>query len=176
MQMKNSENEVPVFGTTTDYALRALLLLARQSTEGGRLRAGTIAAATGAPRNYMGKVLNILAREKLISSSRGPTGGFTLAKAPSQISIGTLVDLFETLATNPRCLNGNAPCSRTKPCAAHRVWVEMREARRAPLDSTTLADLVDPNIAPLVTTRGGTSKATRVPNVPSTRNHAHVNR
>ena len=160
-----------VFSRSADYALRALLVLAREGRAGRFLGAKEVADAIGAPRNYMGKVLNALAKAGLLSSSRGPAGGFRLAKEPESISVGVVADLFGSLASNPRCLNGNAACNPARPCAAHRLWVDVLAAQRAPLDSTTVADLVDRRIEPPVFTP---PRSARRSSTPSTKDRFHV--
>jgi DNA-binding IscR family transcriptional regulator len=62
-----------VISLTADYALRAMLLIARPETVRA-LRADEIADATGAPRNYMAKVLNAVAKAGLITSARTVSG------------------------------------------------------------------------------------------------------
>jgi Rrf2 family protein len=142
-----------MFGRTADYAIRALLLLAREQEPGQYFRADEIADAIGGPRNYTSKVLNTLAKAGLITSSRGPLGGFQLAKPASEVSIGRVVDLFVAPSETGRCLNGNRPCNPRHPCAAHQRWTSVIAAQRAPLDTTTIADLVDNRLAPLVRAR-----------------------
>jgi Rrf2 family iron-sulfur cluster assembly transcriptional regulator len=133
-----------------------MLLLARERAAGHFLRADEIAEAIGAPRNYTSKVLSALAKAEMIVSSRGPSGGFRLSKAAHTISVGNVVDLFFTPSGNPRCLNGNAPCNPRRPCTAHERWASVIAAQRAPLDATTIADLVDTRLAPLVRSRPAT--------------------
>ncbi|MEA3244974.1 MAG: Rrf2 family transcriptional regulator [Gemmatimonadota bacterium] len=130
-----------MFGRTADYALRALLYLARNGREGGYERARVIARAAGMPANYAGKVLNTLAREGLLESARGPTGGFRLGVAPEKLTAAAVVDLFEAPAPNPRCILGTTLCNPRRPCAAHIRWAAVLEAQRAPLTATTIADL-----------------------------------
>ena len=142
-----------MFGRTADYAIRAMLLLARERTRGGFLRANEIAGAIGAPRNYTGKVLGELAKSGLIESSRGPTGGFRLLTPAHKVSIGTVIDLFDAPPKSTRCLNGNAPCNPRRPCAAHQQWISVLSAQREPLDATTIADLADSRVAPMVRLR-----------------------
>lgn len=131
----------PMLSVTADYAIRALLLLAR-SIDGRPLRADEIADGVGAPRNYMAKTLNGLAKAGLLASARGPAGGFTLLTDPEKLTIAQVVDLFETPRGNPRCLLGARPCDPLHPCAAHGRWTAIADARRAPLATTTLADLL----------------------------------
>jgi len=130
-----------VLSSTSDHALRAILLLARH--RGGRaLRAEQIARDTGAPRNYMAKTLNALVKAGLLTSSRGPAGGFVLACDPDTITIARVIACFDEARPQHRCLLGSAPCDPRHPCAAHARWAAIAEARRAPLTHTTVADLL----------------------------------
>jgi Rrf2 family protein len=136
-----------VLSHTADYALRAILVLARE--RGGRpLPAEAIADAMGAPRNYLAKTLNALAKAGLVTSTRGPQGGFRLAVAPEALTLARVIDLFDEPRAHERCLLGNRPCDPANPCAAHRRWTAIAAARRAPLASTTVADLIGGPDAP----------------------------
>ena len=106
------------------------------------MRADEIADATGAPRNYMAKTLNALAKAGIVTSARGPLGGFTLACAPDALSIARVIDCFDEARPQRRCLLGNAPCDARHPCAAHGRWTAITDARRAPYADTTVADLI----------------------------------
>lgn len=130
-----------MFGRTADYALRALLFLTQEGADGRFVRADAIAKATGMPRNYTGKVLNALAKARLVTSARGPTGGFRLAANPGTITAARVVDLFADPPTSRRCLLGAKRCNRARPCSAHQRWTVVLDAQRAPLDATTIADL-----------------------------------
>jgi len=134
-----------MLSNTADYALRALLLLAR-AEHGRAVRADEIADATGAPHNYMSKVLNAIAKAGLISSARGPSGGFMLALPASDITLGRVIDLFDAVPHNPRCMLGSGPCDPGRPCRAHEAWKAVTGARRSPLNSTTIADLLEGRI------------------------------
>jgi Rrf2 family protein len=130
-----------VLSATSDYALRAVLVLAR--AYGRRpVRADEVAAATGAPRNYLAKTLNALTKAGLVTSARGPQGGFALAVAPEALSLADVVGVFDEPRPQTRCLLGTAPCDPARPCAAHHCWTAITAARRAPLATTTVADLL----------------------------------
>lgn len=137
-----------MLSATADHAVRAVLALA---SRGGRrpLRADEIADATGAPHNYLGKTLNALAKSGIVTSARGPAGGFTLAVAPESLTLARIVDLFDAPRPHSRCLLGNAPCDPNHPCAAHECWSAVMRARREPLTTTTIADLLAGSAAPV---------------------------
>jgi Rrf2 family iron-sulfur cluster assembly transcriptional regulator len=130
-----------MLSSTSDYALRATLLLARH--QGGRpLRADEIAEATGAPRNYMAKTLNALAKAGIVTSARGPLGGFALACPPHDLTIARVIDCFDEARPQRPCLLGNGPCDVSRPCTAHGRWTAIKDARRALFSDTTVADLI----------------------------------
>ena len=130
-----------MLSATSDHAIRAILVLARQYGQ-QPVRADEIADAIGAPRNYLAKTLNALAKEGLVASARGPLGGFTLAVAPDQLTLARVVDCFDEPRPQTKCMLGSSPCDPLRPCTAHCRWTEVTQARRAPLDATTIAALL----------------------------------
>lgn len=126
---------------TAEHAIRAVLLLARQSN-GDALSAEQIATTLGAPRNYLGKTLNTLVKHGLLHSVRGPHGGFTLAVSADDISVADIADLFTEQNASPRtCIMGNRPCNSENPCISHARWADVTGQARAPLMHTKISEL-----------------------------------
>jgi Rrf2 family transcriptional regulator, nitric oxide-sensitive transcriptional repressor len=125
---------------TAEYALRAVLYMARRGEE--RTSADQIARALGAPANYMSKTLNQLAKTGVVTGARGPTGGFRLAIAPAELTVARVTEAFTPVRTNPVCLLGDRPCSAANPCEAHHRWTAVMRASAAPLTETTIAELL----------------------------------
>jgi Rrf2 family iron-sulfur cluster assembly transcriptional regulator len=130
-----------MLSSTSDYALRAILVLA-QATDGRPLRADQIARATASPPNYLAKTLNALAKAGIVTSARGPLGGFALAIAPRELSLARIVDCFDEPRRQTRCMLGTVPCDPRRPCSTHHRWTAVTAARRAALADTTVADLL----------------------------------
>lgn len=130
-----------MLSNTAEYALRAVLLLANQKN-GKRVSAKEIAQATGAPANYMAKILNDPAHKGVVSSVCGKRGGFTLDVSPEKLSLAELAGHFDPPSTSPHCLMADRPCDPTKPCQAHMAWTEVSRAARAPLEAVSIADLL----------------------------------
>jgi Rrf2 family iron-sulfur cluster assembly transcriptional regulator len=126
---------------TSEYALKALLVLARGETS-MPLTADRIAEVTGTPRNYMSKTLYALAKGGLVRGTRGPAGGFALAKPAGSISVADVVAIFAEPPRTHRCLLGTGDCNAEQPCAAHYPWSSVRNAAHMALAATTLADLL----------------------------------
>jgi Rrf2 family transcriptional regulator, iron-sulfur cluster assembly transcription factor len=118
-----------MLSATSDYAVRAVLVLAR--SYGHRpLRADELADATAAPRNYLAKTLNALAKAGIVTSARGPQGGFSLAVAPDALTLARVVDCFDEPRPQTRCLLGTAPCDAAHACAAHHRWAAVKDGGR----------------------------------------------
>ncbi len=126
---------------TAEHALRAVLFLARQP-ERTRVPAEAIADALGAPRNYLAKTLGVLARAGVIDGMRGPTGGFQLRVPARELTLARVVLEFDEPAPGRMCLVGGHLCDSLAPCVAHGRWMSVRAAARAPMEQTTIADLL----------------------------------
>lgn len=127
---------------TSKYALRAVLYLAERGAE-APVRVEDIADGLAVPRNYLSKILHVLGREGVLTSLRGPHGGFSLAVPASGLSLADVVAPFEPQAGGGRhCLLGREECSDVRPCAVHDRWQAVGEAARAFFEETTVADLV----------------------------------
>lgn len=131
---------------TIEYALRAVIYLAK--AEGDNATSQAIAAATVVPEGYMSKVLNTLARAGIVSSQRGPTGGFALSMAAHKL---TMLDVVEALEPLPRIKS--CPLELTEHaaglCPLHSVLAELVNDVEQRLAGTTIADLLMDQIVPL---------------------------
>ena len=131
---------------TTEYALRAAIYLAKAGDENTTAQA--IASATIVPEGYMSKVLNTLARAGVVTSRRGPTGGFSLAIDPKNLTMLEVVEAVEPLPRIKSCPLDIAEHDGAL-CPLHAVLAELVDGVEARLISTTIADLLQEQIQPL---------------------------
>ena len=126
---------------TTEYALRAIVYLAK-GNNAHNTTSQLIAAATHVPEGYMSKVLNTLTRHGIVTSQRGPTGGFALMKAPETL---TMLDIVQAVEPLPKIQN--CPLKLTEHCGhlcpLHSFLAELVQVVEAKLASTTVADLLN---------------------------------
>lgn len=131
---------------TAQHALTAVAVLAHAFEEDPdrRLRVDEIVERTGAPRNYMSKVLNTLVREGLLDSSRGPTGGFRLSRPPGELFLAEVSRPFDGSGGGvPGCLLRDAPCDPDDPCVAHHRWKDLAGQVHRFFDRTTVGELLE---------------------------------
>jgi Rrf2 family protein len=125
---------------TEVHALTALAALAR-IPNGGYAGAGEIAKTTGAPRNYLGKLLKVLGDEGLVESQKGKGGGFRLTRNPESISLLEVMEPVGRVSRMSGCFLGRPKCSDSEPCAVHDKWIKTRTAYFEFLSGMTVADL-----------------------------------
>jgi len=136
-----------VISKTTEYALRAAVFLCDKAHQTATSQ--QIADATQVPDRYISKVLQQLVQAGVLTSRRGPSGGFTLARSAGQINMLQIVEAVEPVQRITCCPLGLSEHQQTL-CPLHKRLDEIAAASQESLAETTLADLVSrPGIAPL---------------------------
>ena len=125
------------FNAKTSYGLLALLELAGIQAQGGRLQVSAIAQRQNIPERYLEQMLTTLRKGGLLNSSRGPRGGYQLARPAAAIQLSEVLG----------CLEGSSEPEQTaQPSLERQVLqaldTQLVDQRRALLESTTLADLL----------------------------------
>ncbi len=131
---------IQLFSRPCTYAVRALAFLATQP-KGTIVGTREIAEKEGIPQAFLGKVLLLLCRERLVKSHRGIGGGYELAVPPHEIS---LLAIVRSIDGDPikNCVLEDRECSASRQCLLHSTWSCVREQWVAYLERTPLAELV----------------------------------
>lgn len=106
------------------YALGVLRWLALHPGE--RRQGRELARATGAPADYLSKVLKRLEREGYVNGRKGWGGGFLLTGRGAEARLLEVVELFDGPLDPRECLLGLEPCNGAAPCPLHRPWSRVR--------------------------------------------------
>jgi Rrf2 family protein len=125
---------------STDYAVRVMIHLALLPP-GERANREKLAGLAEVPAEFLGKVLQTLARAGLLLSRRGAEGGFELARAASRITMLDVVEALEGTLHLNECLTGENQCGRAWWCSAHDVWRDAQAAVRRVLAGVTIEQL-----------------------------------
>jgi len=128
----------------TKYAVKAMIALA-DAGFGEAMQTAELARQESIPKKFLEQILLDLKHHGLINSKRGKNGGYTLIKAPEEISIGRIVRLIEGPIAPLSCLSKMAyqpcdDCPDENACRVRRVFAESYEATAAILEKTTLKD------------------------------------
>jgi Rrf2 family protein len=102
-----------------------------------------IAAREGISQKYLQQLLGTMKRAGLARVVLGPHGGFELARAPSEITIGALLRAAEGDIALMECLMHEGLCSRSAECPSRRVWASASEVLNDFLEAQTLATALE---------------------------------
>jgi len=132
-----------IYSKSAEYAIRALIHLARMPS-GTAVHSRDIAQDEHLPPGLLAKVLQNLASEGLLRSTRGPTGGFELSCDPDSIRLLDVVFVVDHGSPKHRqCAIGcGTKCSPARPCTMHEYWQGIRPLIETLLREHTLGDLV----------------------------------
>ncbi len=131
----------------TKYAIKALLLLAKEYKDKKPLRISKIAESENIPRKFLEAILLELQRKEIVGSKMGPAGGYFLKKHPEELMLSTIIrHTGGPIALLPCVsLNFYEPCKECvseEACGLRDVVLEVREASIRILSKTSLADII----------------------------------
>lgn len=143
------------------YGLKALIDLA--SLEPGKTAfSAEIAQRNNISKKFLDTILLEFRNAGLVRSKKGPGGGYSLSKAPSEITIGQAIRVLDGPLAPIRCASRNFfepcdDCSDPNTCLVRHAMTEVRDAIASILDTMTLEKLVAqgfPNDVPLTGVAG----------------------
>ena len=126
---------------TTEYALRSVIYVALHEA-GTRIGIKQIARELELPEPFIGKILQNLVKQGVLSSVKGPNGGFYLGRPAEKITIMDLIRIIDGMEAFKRCGLGLKDCSDGHPCPLHHEFKQYRENLVALFTKTTIQDLV----------------------------------
>jgi len=132
-----------MLSNTSKYAIRAVIYLAVRAPKNSRIGIKQIADELNIPTPFLGKILQSLARHKLLTSTKGPNGGFGLGKEPSKIRLIDIVEIIEGKDIFNSCILSNRDCDHDKNiCPIHEKYAEIRTQFYDLFKKTTLSTLM----------------------------------
>lgn len=125
----------------SDYALRALVTLAMQS--GRHMSIRELAELNDIPKRFLEQIMLELKAKGIVRSIPGRIGGFELAMAPEQITMGRIVRIFDEMLAPIPCVSAThyEPCSQEGVCRFRRVLLDIRNYTAKRMEEATLASI-----------------------------------
>ncbi len=131
-----------MFSRACEYGIRATIYIAGESLEGRRVSLKAIASEIDSPEAFTAKVLQLLARNEIIESVKGPSGGFEISrKNMEKIKLSRIVSAIDGDSVYTRCGLGLKTCSEKHPCPVHFKFMDIRESLRTMLETTSIYEL-----------------------------------
>lgn len=135
----------------TDYGTVVMTALAEQPDM--RRNASELAAALHLSTPTVSKILKTLARNGLLTSSRGVNGGYLLSRSPTEITMSDVIAALEGPIALIECAELTGQCSLEPLCSIRGNWLRINLAIRNALEDITLADMISPLPLPVRTPR-----------------------
>lgn len=128
-----------MLSSKTQYAVLAMLQLAQDFPSGDPLQANRIAEKHGIPANFLVQILHDLKRAGLVASTRGAAGGYRLTRAPHEITLREVVEVFESSDAPEMCAANRSPMASVLV----DVCGVLANTRRDVLEAVSLTELAE---------------------------------
>jgi Rrf2 family transcriptional regulator, iron-sulfur cluster assembly transcription factor len=99
-----------MLSSSSKYGIRAVTYIASQSKDNGKIGIKKISEDLNLPTPFLAKILQVLAKQKILSSSKGPHGGFSLFRDPKKISLLDIITAIDGKDIFDNCIIHNVPC------------------------------------------------------------------
>lgn len=149
--------------TRGEYGVRAMVALAKNYGH-GPMSLAAVAKSSSVPMPYLEQLIGPLRRAGLVRSTRGAHGGYQLTRDPFDVRVGEVYRVMEGPVAPMECVSEDITeqtCPLIDGCETRPVWLQMRDAIVATLDSTTLGDLIAQS------PRRSTRERVAAPNLPA---------
>jgi Rrf2 family transcriptional regulator, iron-sulfur cluster assembly transcription factor len=127
------------------YGIRAVIYLASRYPEKGNTGIKEISGDLELPTPFLAKILQQLARHRILSSTKGPNGGFSLLKNPEAITLFELIKIIDGEGLFKNCLIHDGTCAEIKRskklCPVHKDYADRRAELTKIFKNKTIADL-----------------------------------
>lgn len=132
-----------MFSKACEYGIRAVIYIWSQSKEEKKTGIKDICKEIDAPEFFTAKVLQTLSRLQMISSTKGPHGGFFIDKEQENVRLIDIVTALDGDQLFTGCGLGLKVCSESNPCPIHDSFKSIRDQMREMLSDTTIQELSD---------------------------------
>lgn len=129
------------------YAVTAMIDIALNQNK-GPITLSLISERQGISLSYLEQLFAKLKRADLVSSARGPGGGYRLSRPADEVSVSQIIHAVDELIDARKCV-GKANCHGGDQCLSHELWTDLSDLIDTFLKSITLQTLIDKNHANL---------------------------
>jgi len=132
-----------MISNSSKYALIGVLYLAVNSSEEKKILAKDLSGNTGVPKAYLSKLMQELKRHNLISSTRGPNGGFYLTDENREVRLIDIINVIDGDYRLTTCILSLHQCNEEHPCPLHSLMGDTKSKFVHHLENTKVQDLVN---------------------------------
>jgi Rrf2 family protein len=131
-----------MLSNTSKYAIRAVIYLSLHAGENRKIGIKQISKDLNIPTPFLGKILQTLAKHKILSSIKGPHGGFGLGKKMDELKLIDIVNVIDGQDLFKKCLIRLEDCSEKEPCSMHSKYSEIRSSVLSLFQNQNISELI----------------------------------
>jgi len=132
-----------IFSKSFGYAIRSILYVAIMRDEKRYVQVEEIASKLSVPRHFMGKIMKKLAKEKILISTKGPSGGFMLNENTLGMHLMDLIVITDGVEIFDNCVLRAKECNSNNPCPLHAQIDGVKRSLKSILSETSVGDLLE---------------------------------
>lgn len=134
-----------MFSKACEYGIKATLYIAKNALNSeGKVGVKEIAKETNSPEAFTAKIMQVLAKEGVVNSLKGPSGGFYILKEElGEIKLSQIVKAIDGDEIYIGCGLGLTTCNEDEPCPLHDKFKVIREELATMLTETSLLELAN---------------------------------
>ncbi len=122
-------------------AIRAVLYLTNIGSVNNKLSAKQIAESLEIPAPFLAKTMQELTKNKIVTSVKGPKGGFYLTKINKQKTLIDIIACIDNLEKFDNCFLGQSECNEDKPCVVHHIYAPFKKKLLDKLNTKSILEM-----------------------------------
>jgi Rrf2 family transcriptional regulator, iron-sulfur cluster assembly transcription factor len=135
-----------MLSSSSKYGIRAVTYIANQPKNNGKIGIKKISEDLDLPTPFLAKILQLLAKQKILSSSKGPHGGFSLLRDPKKITLLDIITAIDGTDIFNNCIIHNMPCKcvdeNKLQCPIHDDYLKVRNGIMKLFTNKTIYSIV----------------------------------
>lgn len=133
-----------MLSNTSRYAIRAVIYLALNNEANAKIGIKQISQDLAIPTPFLGKILQTLAKHKMLASTKGPHGGFSIEKNAYDISLMDIVEIIDGIDSFNNCILGLRTCTKEENhCPIHQNYATIRENLKDLFQTENIGELAN---------------------------------
>lgn len=132
------------------YGIRAVIYIASRQKDKGKTGLKSISEALELPTPYLAKILQELAKRKILNSAKGPHGGFSMLRDPKKVTLLDIIEIIDGDEFFRNCVIHNSTCAAVDakkiPCPLHDDYGALRAGLVDLFKKKTIYDLAKKSI------------------------------
>ena len=132
-----------MFSRSCQYALQAVLYITLHQKKKSNIGLKEISSSQDIPLHFLSKILQSLVKADVLTSIKGPNGGFRLNISPDELKLLEIVRIIDGLSVFERCGIGMKICSDERPCPIHNDYKKVRNKIKEIFSQKTLTELIE---------------------------------